>query len=92
MAEPTSEGATPSPAVPRPGGKRALLEAAQDVVRTQAEARRAELDAERRARARISPIVAVGCAIILLVVAYAAVERPSWLFPPPPPVERAEVQ
>ena len=92
MAEPTTAGATPGPAAPRPGGKRALLEAAQNVVRTQAEARRAELDAERRARARISPIVAVGCAIILLVVAYAAVERPAWLFPPPPPVERAEVQ
>jgi hypothetical protein len=92
MAESTSSGATPGPAAPRPVGKQALLEAAQDVVRQQAEDRRAEQEAARRARGRISPIVAVGCAIILLVVAYAAVERPVWLFPPPLPVESAEVQ
>ena len=92
MAEPTSAASTPSSAAPRQGGKQALLEAAQDVVRTQAEARKAELEAERRSRSRMSPIVAIGSAIILVVVAYAAVERPVWLFPPPPTVESAEVQ
>jgi hypothetical protein len=69
-----------------------LLEAAQEVVRKQAEDRKAELDAERRARARVSPLVAVGSAIILVVVAYAAVEQPTWLFPTPAVVESVELQ
>jgi hypothetical protein len=69
-----------------------LLEAAQEVVRRQADERRAQLEAERAARSRISPIVAVGSAIILIVMAYIAVERPTWLFPRPPMPESAEVQ
>lgn len=92
MAEPTTTAPTPSPAAPRPAGKQALLEAAQEVVRKQAEQRRAELEAERRARSRISPIAAVGSAVILVIVAYVAVERPTWIFPKPPAVESAEVR
>src|SRR5688500_1394919 len=92
MAEPTTAASTPSPMAPRPGGKQALLEAAQDVVRKQAEDRKAELEAERRARSRIAPIVAAGSAIILVVLAYVAVERPAWVFPKPAAVESAEVQ
>jgi hypothetical protein len=88
MAEPTTAGSTPPPAI----GKQALFEAAQEVVRRQADERRAQLEAERAARSRISPIVAVGCAIILIVLAYAAVERPTWLFPRPPVTESPEVQ
>jgi hypothetical protein len=92
MAEPTTAASTPSPTAPRPGGKQALLEAAQEVVRKQAEDRKAELEAKRRARSRISPIVAAGSAIMLVVVAYVAVERPTWIYPHPLIVESAEVQ
>lgn len=92
MAEPTTAGQTPSPAAPRLGGKQALLEAAQEVVRKQAADRKAELEAQRRAHSRTSPIVAVGSAIILVVVAYMAVERPTWIFPKPPAVESTEVR
>ncbi len=91
MADPTTATSTPHPQPPT-GGKQALLQAAQDVVRKQAEARRAALEAEQRARARVSPIVAVGSAIILVVLAYVAVERPTWLFPKPPVPESAEVR
>ena len=94
MAEPTTAGASP-PSPPPPsltGGKQALLEAAQEVVRRQADERRAQLEAERAARSRVSPIVAVGSAIILIVLAYVAVERPTWLFPHPPVREAADVQ
>lgn len=92
MAEPTTAAQTPGPVAPKPGGKRALLEAAQEVVRRQAEQRKAELEAAQRERSRISPIIAVGSAIILVVVAYVAVERPTWLFPKPPVVESSEVR
>jgi hypothetical protein len=93
MAEPTTAGAaSASPPSPPPGGKQALFEAAQEVLRKQADERRAQLEAERRARSRISPIVAVGCAIVLVLLAYVAVERPTWLFPKPPVPESAEVQ
>jgi hypothetical protein len=90
MAERPSSA--PTPTLPTPTGKQALLEAAQEVVRKQAEDRKAELDAERRARSRISPLVAMGSAILLVMVAYIAVERPTWLFPHPPVPESAEVQ
>jgi hypothetical protein len=72
MAEPTTAGATARTS-PTPTGKQALYEAAQDVVRKQADERRAQVEAERAARSRISPIVTVGCAIILMVLAYVAV-------------------
>ncbi|MGH7631889.1 MAG: hypothetical protein ACREOF_21345 [Gemmatimonadales bacterium] len=92
MAEPTTAAPTPGPAAPKPGGKQALLEAAQEVVRRQAEQRRAELDAAQRQRSRISPIIAVGSAVILVIVAYLTVERPTWLFPKPPVAESSEVR
>ena len=91
MAEPTTAGAAARTS-PTPTGKQALYEAAQEVVRKQADERRAQLEAERAARSRISPIVTIGCAIILMVLAYVAVERPTWLFPRPPVLESPEVQ
>lgn len=95
MAEPTTAGAPSPPAPPAPPapiGKQALFEAAQEVVRKQADERRAQMEAERAARSRISPIVALGCAFILVALAYVAVERPTWLFPKPPVAESPEVQ
>ena len=92
MAEPrtvTPASNRPDPAV---GGKQALLDAAKEVVRKHAADRAAELEAERRARSRVSPIVAVGCAVLLVVGAYIAVERPSWIFPKPVEVETADVR
>lgn len=92
MADPTAAGPTPPSATRAGTGKQALLEAAQEVVRKQAEERRAELEAERKARSRMSPIVAAGSAIILIILAYVAVERPTWLFPKPPVSESAELR
>jgi hypothetical protein len=92
MAEPHSTVPTSSHPDARPSGKQALLEAAQEVVRKQAADRAAELEAERRARTRVSPIVAVGCAVLLVMGAYVAVERPTWIFPKPATVETQEMR
>ncbi|HEU5170804.1 MAG TPA: hypothetical protein VFU46_09710 [Gemmatimonadales bacterium] len=94
MAEPTTAASAPPPPPPPRGGKQALFEAAQEVVRKQAEERQAELAAaaKRRARSRVSPVVAVGCAFILAMAAYVAVEQPGWMFPRPAAQETAEVQ
>jgi hypothetical protein len=92
MAEPTTAGAPSAPASPPPTGKQALFEAAQEVLRKQADERRAQMEAERAARSRLSPVVALGCALILVALAYVAVERPTWLFPKPLVPESPEVQ
>ncbi|HET8623304.1 MAG TPA: hypothetical protein VFM14_07065 [Gemmatimonadales bacterium] len=92
MAEPRTSAPTPNHPPTPAGGKQALLEAAQEVVRKQAEDRAAEIEAERRARSRVSPVVAVGCAVLLVVGAYVAVERPTWIFPKPSAVETVEVR
>jgi hypothetical protein len=92
MAEPRAAATTPNQPTGPVGGKQALLEAAQEVLRKQAADRAAELEAERQARNKVSPIVAVGCAVVLVVGAYVAVERPTWIFPKPPAVETVEIR
>jgi hypothetical protein len=83
----TNETATPE--------KKALLDAFDTVLRTQAEQREAqqrEEEARRRARARTRPLMWTCVAIVLFVAAYLWIERPEWVFPAPPVPESAAVQ
>jgi hypothetical protein len=64
--------------------KRALLEAFDTVLKSQAEERNAEQRAEEarlRARARGRPLTWLCAALMLFVGAYLWVEQPEWLFP-----------
>ena len=64
--------------------KKALLEAFDSVLQTQADAREAErLEAEARrlARARSRPVMWLCAAIVLFISAYLWVEQPEWVFP-----------
>jgi hypothetical protein len=75
--------------------KKALLEAFDTVLKTQAEVRDAEqrdADARRRARARSRPIMWVCAALTLFVAAYLWVEQPEWVFPPKAPPESMAVK
>src|SRR5438552_13734905 len=79
------ETSTPK-APPAPSAeKKALLDAFDTVLKTQAEERAAsdrEAEARRRARASSRPLLAA-CAVILLAVAsYLAVFQPAWVFAP----------
>src|SRR5512134_1780852 len=72
----TNETATPE--------KKALLEAFDTVLKTQAderEAQRLEAEARRLARARSRPVMWVCTAIVLFISAYLWVEQPAWVFP-----------
>ncbi len=70
--------------------KKALLEAFDSVLKTQAEGREAEQRAEearRRARARARPLMYGSAALTLFIAAYLWVERPAWVFQPEAPRE-----
>ena len=75
--------------------KKALLEAFDTVIKTQAEereAKRREEDARRAARARSRPVMWVCAAIILFVGTYLGVEQPEWAFPNKPLAESDAVR
>jgi hypothetical protein len=64
--------------------KKALLEAFDSVIKSQAEQREAEQRAEeerRGARARGRPVLWLCAALLLFVGAYLWVEQPEWVFP-----------
>ena len=64
--------------------KKALLEAFDSVIKTQAEEREAErqeAEARRLARSRSRPVMWACAAIVLFVSAYLWVEQPDWVFP-----------
>jgi hypothetical protein len=64
--------------------KKALLEAFDSVLKSQAEQREAEQIAEeerRRARARGRPVMWLCAALMLFVGTYLWVEQPEWVFP-----------
>jgi hypothetical protein len=71
--------------------KKALLEAFDTVLKTQAEereARRVEAEAEARRRHGASRRLTVLCTTVLVFVcAYLYIERPDWVFPAPPTPE-----
>ncbi len=81
--------ATPDPApTTAPAGsaeKKALLDAFDTVLKTQAEEREASLrdaEARRRARASSRPLLAASALVVLGLGAYLAIVRPAWVFAP----------
>jgi hypothetical protein len=87
---------TPKAPLPPPSAeKKALLDAFDTVLKSQAEEREAterEAEARRRSRASSRPLLAA-CAVILLAVAtYLAVAQPPWVFAPRPAPESLAIQ
>jgi hypothetical protein len=83
----THETATPE--------KKALLEAFDTVIRTQADEREAQRQADearRIARARSRPVMWACAAILLFVGTYLWVEQPDWAFPNKPLAESDAVK
>jgi hypothetical protein len=69
---------------PATAEKRALLEAFDTVLKSQAEQREAEQraeEAQRRAHGRSRPVMWVCAALLVFVGAYLYVEQPEWVFP-----------
>jgi hypothetical protein len=75
-----------------PDSKKALLDAFDQVLKTQAEERAERLVGTRRARGRLAAVTWIAVVALLLTVAYLWIERPGWLFQPPPPLESAAVK
>ena len=74
--------------------KKALLEAFDTVLKTQAEereARRAEAEARRRPR-RLTLLMLVCTTVLVFVGVYLYVERPDWVFPAPATPESVAVR
>lgn len=91
----SQEASTPSSVPAASSQKKALLEAFDTVLRTQAEAREAErATAEARRRRRgASRLLIVLCTIFIVFTSvYLYVERPDWVFPAPPEAESAAVK
>jgi hypothetical protein len=89
MTHDTSTSKAPPPPAPS-AEKKALLDAFDTVLKTQAEERDAtEREAETRRRARTSsrPLLAAAAVILLVVGTYLAVAQPSWVFAPRPTPE-----
>jgi hypothetical protein len=91
---PNSTRTSQPPPGSAPPHKQALYEAVGDVIRKQAEERKAEKAAEaqrtRQGARRVSPIIVTGVAILISVGAYVAIEQPEWLFPKPLAAESRE--
>jgi hypothetical protein len=87
MTQPTANQPSPSP-----DSKKALLQAFDEVLKTQAEARAEHQATSARASGRPAVIVLVGIFTLLFVGAYLWLEQPSWFFPPPPPPESTAVK
>jgi hypothetical protein len=82
------ETTTPAPSPAASPEKKALLEAFDTVLKTQAEVRQAErtaADARRRSRGFSRLLMVVCATIIVFASVYLYVERPEWVFPAPPP-------
>jgi hypothetical protein len=91
MQSPTgSPPSTPDPAT----GKKALLDAFDHVLKTQADEREARrLEAEARRRSTGSRVLILVCLVILAFTGgYLYVERPDWVFPVPPTPESIAVR
>jgi hypothetical protein len=74
--------------------KKALLEAFDTVLKTQAEQREAQrAEAEARRRHSASRLLTVVCtAVTVFICVYLYVERPDWVFPAPPTPESLVVR
>ncbi len=93
MSQDTSTPNTSALPAPSPE-KKALLDAFDSVLKTQAEEREmTQREAEaRRARGSSRPLLAVSAAILLAVCAYLAVFQPSWVFAPRPTPESLAIK
>lgn len=79
-----------SPPPPSPE-KKALLDAFDTVLKSQAEERDRELEARRRTPAS-RPLLAAAALILLGVGSYLAILQPAWVFAPQPHPETVAVQ
>jgi hypothetical protein len=79
-----------SPSAPS-AEKKALLDAFDTVLKSQAEERDRELEA-RRTRAASRPLLVVGALILLGIGSYLAILQPAWVFAPRPQTETVAVQ
>jgi hypothetical protein len=95
MAAMTHETTRPNTPTTSTTAKKALLDAFDTVLKTQAEEREAEsraAEARRRARAWSRPLVFICVAIVLFTGAYLWIERPEWVFPVPLAPESVAVE
>src|SRR4051794_35575656 len=86
MAAMSNETARPNAPLASTSAKKALLDAFDTVLKTQAEEREAEsraAEARRQARAWSRPLVLICVAIVLFIGAYLSIKRPEWVFPTP---------
>lgn len=93
----TNDTSTPNASSsPAPSAeKKALLDAFDTVLKTQADEREAnqrDAEARRRARASSRPLLAASAAILLAVGAYLAIMQPTWVFAPRPTPESLAIQ
>jgi len=90
-----SHETTPPPTPSATSQKKALLDAFDTVLKTQAEEREAERAAEearRRGRGTSRLVMVVCTTIVVFLGVYLYVERPDWVFPTPPPPESLAVR
>jgi len=89
-----SQETSPSPASPELAGKKALLDAFDTVLKTQAAEREAERAAAAALRSRgPSRLLMVLCTTVVVFLAvYLYVERPEWVFPAAAPPESPAVR
>lgn len=89
-----SQDTSPAPVPPELAGKKALLDAFDTVLQTQAADREAERAAAAALRNRgASRLLMVLCTTIVVFLAvYLYVERPDWVFPAPPPPESQAIR
>jgi hypothetical protein len=86
MVTMSHETARPNPPTTSSSPKKALLDAFDTVIKTQADEREAELraaEARRRGQGWSRPLVSICGAILLFTGAYLWIERPEWVFPAP---------
>jgi hypothetical protein len=93
----SQQSSTPNaPRHPAPSAeKKALLEAFDSVLKTQADEREAsarEMEARRRERASSRPLLAAAMVILLAIGAYLAIMKPTWVFAPRPTPESLAIQ
>ena len=75
-----------------PDSKKALLEAFDQVLKTQADERAERLASRPRTGGRPTVFLLVGIFALLFVGAYLWLEQPGWLFPAAPPPESTAVK
>ena len=91
MSQDTSTPNASSPPAPS-AEKKALLDAFDTVLKTQADEREANArEAEARRRAS-RPLLAASAAILLAIGAYLATMKPTWVFAPRPSPESLAIQ